>query len=262
MRSCWIVYDRMDLDANRFFADRLRTRAEELGMEARIVVNGSLPDGKPDLLINRGRDWKLSAGYEMIGTLVSNPAEACRIGNDKLETYLMARRLGIPHMQFSRPGETLPPGPPWVVKSRIGHGGSEVFLAGSRDEVGRLCSSMGDRLPLVQAMADPGADMRVYVLGGRILAAALRTSGTDFRANRSLGGRAEICAVPEDVRRMVEDVCADIRPDLAGIDFVFSDGRAYLNEVEDAVGTRMLYELTDLDPAGALVEHLHSKMSL
>ena len=33
---------------------------------------------------------------------------------------------------------------------------------------------------------------------------------------------------------------------LVGVDFVFHQGRPYLNEIEDAVGTRMLYQYTDL----------------
>ena len=30
------------------------------------------------------------------------------------------------------------------------------------------------------------------------------------------------------------------------VDFVFHQGKAYLNEIEDAVGTRMLYQFTDV----------------
>ena len=33
---------------------------------------------------------------------------------------------------------------------------------------------------------------------------------------------------------------------LVGVDFVFHQGKPYLNEIEDAVGTRMLYQFTDV----------------
>ena len=41
-----------------------------------------------------------------------------------------------------------------------------------------------------------------------------------------------------------------------GIDFMFSDGKMILNEIEDVVGARMLYHLTDLDVVDIYVEHI------
>ncbi|MDO5852996.1 MAG: ATP-grasp domain-containing protein [Thermoplasmata archaeon] len=257
MRTCWIVYAREDLDANRFFAERLAEGAGENGMDARIVLADSLPDGVPDLAVNRSRDWGLGRRLEDAGAVVSNPPEVSRICNDKLLTYRLAEDLGIPFLPVSVPGEPLPPGPPWVVKPRGGHGGEGVRLA--RCE-GDLDPSEHD---VIQSMAgDPGRDMRVYVLGGKVLAAVMRSNDGDFRANVKQGGSAELCGVPPDAAEAVEKICARLGPDLVGIDFVFSGGKAFLNEAEDAVGTRSLYSLTDLDPARLLLGHLHSKMSL
>jgi len=49
-------------------------------------------------------------------------------------------------------------------------------------------------------------------------------------------------------------------PDFVGIDFIFSDGKPYLNEIEDVVGTRMLYKLTDLDPAKMYIEYIADRV--
>ena len=38
MRDCWILYDREDLEVNRFFADRLRRCGEAAGLECSIVT--------------------------------------------------------------------------------------------------------------------------------------------------------------------------------------------------------------------------------
>lgn len=260
MTRCWILYERDDLAVNGFFAGRLLEHATDLGMCARIVTSDDIPDGVPDALINRSRDWRLARAFEERGTVVFNDSETSRICNDKYETYRMADSIRVPHLPISLPGEALPPGPPWVVKSRTGHGGTQVFKAGSDDEVRRLCGRMES--PLVQTFGTPGRDMRAYVLDGRIIAAVLRSSETDFRANYKLGGDASLCDVPEEARTIVEKVCDRLRPDFIGIDFVFDEGRAVLNEIEDAVGTRMLYSLTSLDAAALLAEHVHSKMSL
>lgn len=263
MRSCWIVYDRRDLERNRFFAERLAQRGRELGMDASVVLTDCLPPGCPDCAVNRSRDADLAERLEDGGAAVFNSSRVTRICNDKLETYRMAECIGVPFLPVSPPGGPLPPGPPWVVKSRVGHGGTEVFRADSPGEVADAVERLEGRLPLVQSMAsDPGRDMRVYVLGGRVLASVMRTGRSDFRANRGLGGDAALCGLPGDAADAVERVCAELEPDLAGVDFVFSGGRALLNEVEDAVGTRMLYELTGLDPAGLLMGLVHSKTSL
>jgi len=137
-------------------------------------------------------------------------------------------------------------------------------LARDVGEVQECCRKLEGRGPIIQEMAgDPGRDLRIYVLGGRIIASVLRTSDVDFRANFKLGGRAEIVEPPEEVCKMVRRMVPELMADFIGIDFVFGDGRVYLNEVEDVVGTRMLYSLTDMDPARMYMEYIaHSKISL
>lgn len=260
MTRCWILYDRDDLMVNGFFAGRLLESASDLGMCSRIVTTDDIPNETPDAVINRSRHWRLAESFEKRGSIVFNGSEVSRICNDKLETYRMADSVGIPHLPVSIPGGDLPPGPPWVVKSRTGHGGSEVFEADSVDDLEEICGSTDS--PLIQTFGTPGRDMRVYVLGGSILSAVMRSNDTDFRANYKLGGRAEICDIPEEAEEIVERVCDRLHPDFVGIDFVFDGGKAVLNEIEDAVGTRMLYSLTSLDAAALLAGHVHSKMSL
>ena len=257
--ECWILYDRSDLDHNRFFAERLRENGERLGMRTRIVTSDSA-DGTPDLVVSRTRDWHVTERLELLGARVFNDSRTSRVCNDKLETYRMAERLGIPFLPCSVPGEDVPEGPPWVVKSRSGHGGGQVAMAGDFDELTEAVSAIPD--PIVQKIAPVlGRDMRMYVLDGEILACVMRSSETDFRANYSLGGKAELCDPPDDCLDVVEKVVSELRPTFVGVDFVFGD-RPYLNEMEDVVGTRMLYSLTDLDPARLLMECVHSKRSL
>ncbi len=258
---CWILYDTVDLAKNVFFAERLRQYGESLGMETSIVTTDSLPKDVPDAVVSRQRDWKLSRRLESEGALVANGSEVCRICNDKLETYKMAESLGIPYLECSQPGGDLPPGPPWIVKSRSGHGGGQVFMADGIDELDLLCGRLVD--PLVQEVAPVlGRDMRAYVLDGEIVACVLRSSDTDFRANYSLGGKAELCEPPEECIGIVQKIVGRLAPTFVGVDFTFGDGCVYLNEVEDVVGTRMLHSLTDLDPARILMESVHSKSSL
>ena len=43
------------------------------------------------------------------------------------------------------------------------------------------------------------------------------------------------------------DLVTPLGADYYGIDFVFDNGKAVFNELEDAVGARMLYANTDID---------------
>ena len=237
----------------------------DLGMDCRIVTTDDLDfDDSPDIVVSRIRDSDVLSQLEDYGSTVFNRSSVCRICNDKAFTYSFVKSLGIPILPFSFPKQALPPGPPWIVKSCIGHGGSEVFKAETGEDVQRLVAKLDGRKPIVQSYAsDPGKDMRVYVLGGKIIASVLRSSDTDFRANFKLGGKAELVEPPDKVGKMVKRIVPELMADFIGIDFVFGDGQVYLNEIEDVVGTRMLYSLTDMDPARMYMEYIaHSKISL
>ena len=262
---CWILYDKEDLGGNRFFAERLMDSGNDLGFDCSIVTTDSMDyEDAPEVVVSRIRDSDILSQLEDYGSTVYNRSSVCRICNDKAFTYSFVRSLGIPTLPFSFPGQEMPAGPPWVVKSCMGHGGTEVFKADSKEDVDRFVSGLEGRKPIIQSFAsDPGKDMRVYVLGGRIIASVLRSSDTDFRANFKLGGKAELVEIPDDIRMMVRRIVPELMADFIGIDFVFGDGKAYLNEIEDVVGTRMLYSLTDLDPARMYMEYIaHSKISL
>lgn len=262
---CWILYDRADLESNSFFAERLRDCGNELGMDCSIVTTDTMDiDDAPEIVVSRIRDSETVSQLEDYGSTVFNRSSVCRICNDKSFTYSFVRSLGIPILPFSFPGQRLPPGPPWVVKSCNGHGGTEVFKAEDEREVSELCDRLDGRKPIVQQFASsPGRDLRIYVLGGRIIAAVMRSSDSDFRANFKLGGKAELVEPPAEAVDIVRRVVPELMADFIGLDFVFGDGKVYLNEIEDVVGTRMLYSLTDLDPARMYMEYVaHSKMSL
>ncbi len=259
---CWILYEAADLEENRFFADRLKMYADRAGFETDIVTTGNFDIYDPaDVVISRVRQCEFTFRLEDNGATVFNRSSVSRVCNDKAYTYSFVRSLGIPILPFSFPGDDMPPGPPWVIKSRNGHGGSEVFKVDSILDANEMIIRIGDKKPIVQQFCrDPGKDLRVYVLGGKIIAAVMRTSVRDFRANFKLGGKAEIVDVPADIEKMVKTIVPELMPDFVGIDFIFSDGKPYLNEIEDVVGTRMLYKLTDLDPAKMYIEYIADRV--
>ncbi|MBP0975489.1 MAG: hypothetical protein J6P20_05435, partial [Oscillospiraceae bacterium] len=115
---------------------------------------------------------------------------------------------------------------------------------------------------LLQKSVVTGWDVRIYVLGGEIYSAVLRTSDTDFRSNFSLGGKAEVIKPDAEMRALVNKIQEIMPLDFAGVDLLRSpEGGYILGEIEDAVGCRMLYQLTELNPAQDYIRYIRSRLS-
>lgn len=75
-----------------------------------------------------------------------------------------------------------------------------------------------------------------------------------------LGGTAyehQLTAAELDIVNKVIDA---IYIDYAGIDIIYDNGYLVFNEIEDAVGARMLYKLTDIDPVKFYIQHILSTL--
>ena len=259
----WLVYSQEGYDLNRWFADRLSVSAAEEGLDlTRCIISGDggLPSGPmPDFAVMRVIRPDLSAMLEAKGVRVFNDAETARVANDKWETFLLARKLGIPVLDTKR--FTLPECGamrfPCVVKSLDGHGGSEVFLVRDADTLEPILAMTGKSAFITQPLCDePGVDMRVYMLGGEAIAAVRRTSETDFRSNFKLGGKVERVDPEPSVVEIARRLYDHLKFDFVGVDFIRHGGRWILNEIEDVVGTRMLYATVDLDVASLFMRHV------
>ena len=291
----WLVYSQDNYDGNRWFADRLSAMAAEEGIDLALKLvssNCRLPSGRlPDFAVMRAICPGLSAKLEAKGVRVFNNAETARVANDKWETFLLARELGIPVLDTRRFTLTECGSVrfPCVVKSLDGHGGSEVFFVRDASELSsatasmfvtdkggprscaasfvadkggpRSCAALCKSAFIAQPLCDePGIDMRVYMLGGEAIAAVRRTSKTDFRSNFKLGGEVASVEVPPDAAEMARRLYDRLKFDFAGVDFIRHGGRWIFNEIEDVVGTRMLYATTALDAAKLLMRHAARKV--
>ncbi len=263
----WLVYSPEGYALNRWFADRLCRCAAAAGLALelkRLSGGDGLPQGElPDFVVMRTIRPDLSAALEAQGVRVFNNAETARVANDKWETFLLARALGLPVMETVR--FAWPERPsiayPCVVKTPDGHGGSEVFLVRDDRETEEVVRQTGKRTFVAQPLCDePGIDMRVYVLGGKPVAAIRRTAKSGFRSNFKLGGDVSVAEPSSEQLAMSRRLFDRLGFDFAGVDFIRHGGRWVLNEIEDVVGTRMLYAATDLDAASLLawyIAHVH-----
>lgn len=266
----WVIYDKAGYRRNKWFAEKL---TEELGKDCRLIIADHLHFGvdggfffyymgerikAPDYAVQRSIYPVLSDTLEGAGVRVFNSARVSRVCNDKRLTLLLGVSLDLacPRTTFADTAITDFNNFPSVLKSASGHGGQQVFMINSDMEYENAIENFDSRDILFQEPVDFGRDKRVYLLGGKILACVERHSDSDFRSNFSLGGSATLADVSEEEMKAVKLIYHSLTPDFVGVDFIYRNGMPLLNEVEDVVGTRMLYELTDIDAVDEYAKYI------
>lgn len=131
-------------------------------------------------------------------------------------------------------------GLPVIKKPIDGHGGAgvEMLTAQEAHQSGFVYQKPCDAL---------GKDLRVWVIGKKIITAILRESDTDFRSNFCLGGNATPYKLNFAEINLIKKIINLIDSDYIGIDFLFNNGKLIFNEIEDTVGARMVYSKTNID---------------
>lgn len=255
----WLIYDSAGAQKNAWFIQRLISLAAARGLRLQLKLDDEslFDDELPRFAIVRTIRPALNARLERAGVRVFNNAQTARIACDKWETYLACKAWGVPVLPTAATwSESL--GYPCVVKTVDGHGGAEVFMANTREEYENVAARFsGKRWVVQKPNAVLGEDMRLYVIGGEIVAGVLRRSANDFRSNFSLGGSVELREADERQREIVKTLYEKLKFDFVGVDF-FPDGNGgwMLNELEDSAGARMLYSLSDVDIAERFVNYV------
>jgi ribosomal protein S6--L-glutamate ligase len=102
----------------------------------------------------------------------------------------------------------------------------------------------------------PGHDLRIFVLGGRVLTAMRRHARGGWRTNVAQGGRGELVEATTEQRRLALAAAAAV----AGVDLLPArSGGWYVLEVNAVPGWRALAPVTGIDVAAEVVRFLASE---
>ncbi len=261
-QECWVLYYMEDFKKNRRFVDIITNRLEEANILTKVIlldnsnIEVMLKVNVPDIVINRSRNYEIAERLEQKGVKVLNNSFVTKCANDKLSTYKFLRDK-IEFMPLLEEGQEYP----CVIKSRNGHGGNQVYLVHNETEKDKAVRQLDSEKYICQRVCnDPGKDLRVYVLGGEIVLAMLRQSKESFKSNYSLGGSAEEYILSTEEKDIVYKILSTMDIDYGGIDFIFHDGKLMFNEIEDAVGARMVYENTEKDIVRMFADYVISQL--
>lgn len=270
----WMIYKESDYLINSSYVSWFQEEGIKLGVDVELIlvdyldfaieksrlvlrVSGNVID-KPDAVINRSRNWKISYILENWSIPVYNTWQTTMIANDKLMAYNKVSALGVRTMAMDT-SNVLESG--LVYKSRYGHGGDQVFLI-DKDNIKEFENIISKEYIRQELLRPYGKDIRVYVMGGKIIASVLRTSQNGFKSNFKLGGNISLYELNGKQKEIVNIIKDSMKLDYVGIDFLIDESDELIfNEIEDPVGSRMLSKLTDINIAKMFLENIIASKS-
>lgn len=294
----WLIYRDEDVDKNKAYINFYIEEARALGIDIKLIFlhklnfgvkdnalflryNGNVIE-RPDFAINRSIYPLLSKQLEDMGIKVFNNSKVADICNDKAKTYQYLSRLDIPiiNTSFIKSENIVNVmdkiKEPRIIKGVSGHGGDQVFLynpdhqdtmltnqdkaSAKKKEI--LASLNNTDIVIQPVIGDKKQDLRVYIIGKTIIAAILRTAKDGFKSNYSLGGDVRNYHLSDQETQLITKIINEFDFGLVGIDFLIEDdGSLLFNEIEDVVGSRMLYKCTDINIVNLYLKHILSIIS-
>lgn len=229
----------------------------------RVIVR-SMPLGSLEQVIFR---MDVLARLEAAGTPVVNPPKALESAIDKYLTTSRLASAGLPvpdtiacqtveqaFVAWEQLGRDV------VVKPLFGAEGRGIVRVHDADLAWRVFSTLEriDAVLYLQRFIDHGgSDVRLLVLGNRVLGGMKRTATTGFRTNVSQQGRAEQHSPTEQEVQWALGAAAATGAKFAGVDVLYDrDGGGYVIEVNGVPGWKAFARVNDLDVAAAFVEWL------
>jgi ribosomal protein S6--L-glutamate ligase len=144
-----------------------------------------------------------------------------------------------------------------VVKPLFGSEGRGMVRLTDADLAWRTFRTL-ERLQCVmyvqKFIAHAGWDLRVFILGGRVLAAMRRHARGDWRTNVAQGGQAEPVHPTHVEKDLALRAAAAVGATAAGVDLLPGpNGESYVLEVNAVPGWRALAPVTQVDVARELI---------
>ncbi len=207
--------------------------------------------------------------FEMMGVYTPNSSDAVLRARDKLRSLqLLAREnIGLPATVFGdNPDDTsdllaMLGDPPHVIKLNEGAQGQGVLLAekrsGSQGMIEAFRGLYANFLVQEYIKESKGADIRCFVVGGKVVAAMQRQARDgEFRSNLHRGGTATIAELDEQEVDTAVRAARTMGLNIAGVDLLRSKRGPLVLEVNSSPGLEGIEGTTGVDIAGEIIEYL------
>lgn len=284
----WVIYNGF-LPGDKFYdyANMIASAAIDRGHQTILLKNNEIISLLDQISINRksfphyvvftDKDTYLAKQLQLLGIRVYNSAEAIEISDDKIKTYqvLGSKQIPIPKTIFApktfgfQIDEQFVESViqyfsfPLVLKEAFGSFGEQVYLVHNRDELFTQIEVIGTRPFMFQQFIQTsyGKDLRLQVVGDRVVTAMKRTSEHDFRANVTSGGKMERYKPNEIEKQLAIQATKAIGADFAGVDLLFGENNApIVCEINSNAHIRNLLDCTGVNAAIDLVHYIEKDL--
>jgi RimK family alpha-L-glutamate ligase len=140
----------------------------------------------------------------------------------------------------------------------LGHGMVRVTDPETALRVVRALEHIKSVFYVQRAIDHGGRDLRIFVVGGRVIGAIERRAPAgEWRTNVAIGGSAVAVDVTPEIEQIALSAAEAVGADYAGVDVLPArDGSAYVLEVNGIPGWEGLQLATGVDVAAAIVGHV------
>jgi ribosomal protein S6--L-glutamate ligase len=207
--------------------------------------------------------------FEMMNVYCVNESVAISRSRDKLRALqLLARKgIGMPVTGFAHSTKMSSElikavgGAPLVIKLLEGTQGKGVVLAETEQAAESVIDAFRDldAYFLVQEFikeAD-GADIRCFVVGGKVVASMMRKARSgEFRSNLHRGGTAMAVKLTPEERKTATRAAMAMGLNVSGVDIIRSKHGPLVIEVNSSPGLEGIEKSTGKDVASAIIDYI------
>lgn len=287
MLTCWVIYNG-SLTSDKFLdqAILIKEAAERAGVQTHIKKNYEILMEldtelveRPDFVVFLDKDILLATYLKTKGIPIFNDPEVIETCDNKAKQYIALAHANIPMPKtiiapkvypaftieksgyFERVLERIPL--PMIIKEGRGSFGMKVYLIETKEEFyEKVASLRGIDFVFQQFIATSrGRDIRVNIVGDEIVAAMYRHSETDFRANITNGGVAEVIELTAAQQSLAIQAAEAVGAKFAGVDLLFGENEQPLVcEVNAAAHIRNILNVTGINVADAMIAYILSEL--
>lgn len=231
----------------------------------------------PKYAISRKLDIFFIRQLEMLGVKVFNSSQSMVDAKNKLKTHQILTEAGIksPKTLYSvrKSGKQLLEyediakifnNDTFILKYIKGREGKSVFLINNKADFEAKYSRYKGKVIFQEFIKSSyGKDIRCYVVGGKFIGSAIRTSnGKDFRSNLAQGGEALFYEASDELKALVIKVAKIMDLAICGIDILTGEnGEYYVCEVNSVPGFKSLKFTRGMDEVDIFLTLFRDKIN-
>ncbi|MDD4678666.1 MAG: RimK family alpha-L-glutamate ligase, partial [Tissierellia bacterium] len=198
----------------------------------------------PDFVIMRDYNYTISMQLENLGIRVINSTLSMFNSRSKAVTaqLLVKNNVSTPKFLFTKEKNyefihNYFYNRKFVMKENEGSQGKGVYLIEDEEEYNNVYYKINDEYFCQEFIEfSYGMDIRVYVLGDKVLGCVKRISDSSFKSNYSLGGRVEKYELTDSIKEISLSAAKAIGLEFCGIDLLFTKDSFTVCEVNGNAG--------------------------